>query len=90
MTKQDIVSAISNETGIDKSTVQTCVEAMMRTISASMVSGENVYLRGFGSFILKTRAKKVGRNISKNVELIIPEHKIMAFKPAQTLAEKVK
>lgn len=90
MTKQDIVSEIAKKTGIDKATVLATVEAFTATVSNSLAKGDNVYLRGFGSFMLKTRAQKIGRNISKNTAMIIPEHKIVAFKPAQVFADKVK
>ncbi len=82
MTKAEIVNEISKQTGIDKATVLTTVEAFMTSVKGSLESGENVYLRGFGSFILKKRAKKVARNISKNTTIEIPEHNIPAFKPA--------
>ena len=90
MTKADIVNEISEKTGIEKIAVQASVEAFMKSVRNSMVSGENVYLRGFGSFIVKRRAEKTGRNISKNTTIIIPAHYIPAFKPAKTFAEKVK
>jgi DNA-binding protein HU-beta len=90
MTKADIINDIAQKTGIEKVVVQASVEAFMKTVRNSMVSGENVYLRGFGSFIVKKRAEKTGRNISKNTTIIIPAHYIPAFKPAKTFAEKVK
>ncbi len=90
MTKADIINDIAEKTGIEKVAVQASVEAFMKTVRNSMVSGENVYLRGFGSFIVKRRAEKTGRNISKNTTIIIPAHYIPAFKPAKTFAEKVK
>jgi DNA-binding protein HU-beta len=90
MTKADIINDIAQKTGIEKVAVQASVEAFMKTVRNSMVSGENVYLRGFGSFIVKKRAEKTGRNISKNTTIIIPAHYIPAFKPAKTFAEKVK
>jgi DNA-binding protein HU-beta len=90
MTKADIINDISEKTGIEKVAVQASVEAFMKSVRNSMVSGENVYLRGFGSFIVKRRAEKTGRNISKNTTIIIPAHYIPAFKPAKTFAEKVK
>jgi len=90
MTKADIVSEISKKTGIDKATVLTTVEAFMGSVKESLVGGENVYLRGFGSFILKKRAKKTARNISKNTTIIIPEHNIPAFKPAKTFTQSIK
>lgn len=90
MTKADIINDIAEKTGIEKVAVQASVEAFMKSVRNSMVSGENVYLRGFGSFIVKKRAEKTGRNISKNTTIIIPAHYIPAFKPAKTFAEKVK
>lgn len=90
MTKAEIVADIANKTGIEKVAVQATVEAFMDTIKNSMVSGQNVYLRGFGSFIIKKRAVKTGRNISKNTTLIIPAHNIPAFKPAKTFVNKIK
>ncbi len=90
MTKADIVSSISDQLGIDKSDVQATVEGFMKEIKDSLESGENVYLRGFGSFIIKTRAEKTGRNISKNTAVRIPAHNIPAFKPAKVFANGVK
>jgi DNA-binding protein HU-beta len=90
MTKADIVSAISQQTGIDKQSVLATVEAFMVNVKDSLANGENVYLRGFGSFILKKRAQKTARNISKNISITIPEHNIPAFKPAKTFAQKIK
>jgi DNA-binding protein HU-beta len=90
MTKADIVNEISKQTGIEKVAVKKTVEALMENIKDSLKSNENVYLRGFGSFIVKKRAKKTARNISKNTTIIIPEHHIPAFKPAKTFVTKVK
>ncbi len=90
MTKADIVNEISKETGIDKITVLKSVESMMDQIKISLAKGENVYMRGFGSFIVKRRAEKTARNISKNTALIIPAHNIPAFKPAKTFMSVVK
>ena len=90
MTKAEIVTEISNKTGIEKVTVQHTVEAFMEALKKSMISGENVYLRGFGSFVIKERAEKTGRNISKNTTIIIPAHNIPAFKPAKTFVNEVK
>jgi len=90
MTKAEIVAEIANKTGIEKVSVQATVEAFMETLKNSMISGQNVYLRGFGSFIIKRRAEKTGRNISKNTTIIIPSHNIPAFKPAKTFVNKVK
>ena len=90
MTKADIVNEISKNTGIEKTQVQMTVEAFMETIKGSLSEGNNVYLRGFGSFIVKKRAEKTARNISKNTTIIIPEHFIPAFKPAKTFVGDVK
>ena len=90
MTKADIVNRVAEKTGMEKADVQAVVEGMMREVKSSMEAGDNVYLRGFGSFILKKRAKKTGRNISKNTTLVIPAHYIPAFKPAKTFADSVK
>lgn len=90
MTKADIINEIAEKTGIEKVAVQASVEAFMKSVKNSLVSGKNVYLRGFGSFIVKKRAEKTGRNISKNTTIIIPAHYIPAFKPAKTFTEKVK
>ena len=90
MTKADIVNEIAKNTGIEKVTVQKTVEAFMESVKDSMVAGNNVYLRGFGSFIVKKRAKKTARNISKNTTIIIPAHNSPAFKPAKTFITKVK
>jgi DNA-binding protein HU-beta len=90
MTKADIVSVIAKNTGVEKVQIQAIVESFMEEIKDSLSRGENVYLRGFGSFIVKTRAEKVARNISKNTTITIPEHKIPAFKPAKTFTAKVK
>jgi DNA-binding protein HU-beta len=90
MTKAEIVAEIANKTGIEKVAVQATVESFMETIKDSMIDGENVYLRGFGSFTIKKRAEKTGRNISKNTTIIIPAHNIPAFKPAKTFVNEVK
>lgn len=90
MTKADIVSEIAKSTGVEKVQVQTIVEAFMESVKGSLTKKNNVYLRGFGSFIVKKRAKKVARNISKNTTITIPEHNIPAFKPAKSFAAKVK
>jgi DNA-binding protein HU-beta len=90
MTKAEIVAEIANKTGIEKVAVQATVESFMESIKKSLSSGENVYLRGFGSFIIKKRAEKTGRNISRNTTLIIPAHNIPSFKPAKTFVSDVK
>lgn len=90
MTKADIVNEISKSTGIEKVTVQRAVEAFMEAVKDSMIKEKNVYLRGFGSFIVKKRAKKTARNISKNTTIVIPEHFVPSFKPAKSFVSKVK
>ena len=90
MTKADIVTSISDQLGIDKTDVQATVESFMKEIKDSLEGGENVYLRGFGSFVVKKRAEKTGRDISKNTTIIIPEHFVPTFKPAKTFVEGVK
>ena len=81
---------ISKSTGIDKQTVLASVESFMDIVKSSLAQGENVYLRGFGSFVIKKRAQKTARNISKNTTIIIPEHNIPSFKPAKTFIGEVK
>ena len=90
MTKADIVNEISKSTGIDKASVLETVEKFMEIVKDSLTNDENVYLRGFGSFIIKTRSQKTARNISKNTTIIVPEHKIPAFKPAKVFMDQVK
>lgn len=90
MTKAELVNTISNKLGTEKVDTQKVIEAFMQEIRTSMYNGDNVYLRGFGSFIIKTRAAKTGRNISKNTAIEIPAHNIPAFKPSKTFTEKVK
>jgi DNA-binding protein HU-beta len=90
MTKADIVTKISDRLGVDKPETQAVVEQFMQEVKNALETGESVYLRGFGSFIVKTRAEKKGRNISKNVTIDIPAHNIPAFKPAKIFVEGVK
>ena len=90
MPKADIINEISKNKGIEKIVVQKTVETFMETVKGSLASNKNVYLRGFGSFIVKKRAQKTARNISKNTTIIIPEHFIPSFKPAKTFISKVK
>jgi DNA-binding protein HU-beta len=89
MTKADIVNQIAKSTGVEKIQVQAIVEAFMDSVKAAMAEGQNVYLRGFGSFIIKKRAMKVARNISKNTTITIPEHNIPAFKPSKTFSNEI-
>ena len=90
MTKADIVNEIAKSTGVEKVMVQTIVEAFMDNVRNSLIENNPVYLRGFGSFIIKKRATKVARNISKNTTITIPEHNIPAFRPAKSFVAKVK
>ena len=90
MTKADIVAGIAEETGLEKTEALRAVEAFMNAIKVSMANGQNVYLRGFGSFIVKERAQKTGRNISQNTTIIIPAHNVPSFKPSKTFVEEVK
>ncbi|MFT6246042.1 MAG: DNA-binding protein HU-beta [Salibacteraceae bacterium] len=90
MTKADIVADIAEETGLERVEALKAVEAFMNSVKSSLSKGQNVYLRGFGSFIVKERAEKTGRNISENTAIIIPAHNIPSFKPAKTFVEEVK
>ncbi len=90
MTKAEIIADIANKTGVEKVAVQATVEAFMESVKGAMINGENVYLRGFGSYVIKKRAQKTGRNISKNTTIIIPAHNIPSFKPAKTFVNEVK
>ena len=90
MTKADIVSEIAKKTGIERTVVLQSVEAFMNEVITSLSKGEGVYLRGFGSFVVKKRAQKTARNISKNTTIIIPAHNVPAFKPAKDFVNEVK
>ncbi|MBC7536546.1 MAG: integration host factor subunit beta [Ferruginibacter sp.] len=90
MRKADLINKISDKTGIPKVDVLVTLETMFREIKASLAGGENLYIRGFGSFIIKKRAAKIGRNIKKNVAVAIPEHFIPAFKPAKEFVQEIK
>lgn len=90
MTKAEIVKGIAEKTGADRETVLNTIEAFMEIVKESLSKDENVYLRGFGSFVVKKRAQKTARNISKNTTIIIPEHNIPAFKPAKTFTISIK
>ena len=90
MTKAEVVSAIAQRTGIEKMAIQTVIEEFMGVVKESLTEGENVYLRGFGSFVVRKRAEKTGRNITKNTTVIIPAHNIPAFKPAKSFMNEVK
>lgn len=90
MRKADLVAAISEKTGVPKVDVLVTLETFFKEVKGSLAEGENVYVRGFGSFIVKKRAKKIGRHIKKNKAIEIPEHFIPAFKPAKVFVEQVK
>ena len=90
MRKADLITKISDKTGIAKVDVLVTLESFFKEIKESLKQGENIYVRGFGSFIVKKRRQKIGRNIKKNEAIIIPEHFIPAFKPAKTFTDKVK
>ena len=90
MTKAELVKAIAAQTGIEAVTATAVVEQLMEEIRQAMIGGENVYLRGFGSFILKHRAQKAARNIAKNTTITIPAHNVPAFKPSKEFLAKVK
>ncbi|MFW6100110.1 MAG: HU family DNA-binding protein [Bacteroidota bacterium] len=90
MRKAELVDEIFKKTDVEKKTVQEIVEAFMETVKESMIGGEDVYLRGFGSFIVKKRAQKKARDISKNKEIVIPEHYIPDFRPSKPFVNRVK
>ena len=90
MTKFEIVKEVSKSTGIEATTVQAVVEGFMEAVKGSMAKGQNVYLRGFGTFEVKTRAAKTARNITKNTTMVIPAHKVPAFKPCPDFKNQVK
>ncbi len=90
MTKAEVVAEIARRTGMEKTTIQETVETFMEVVKDSLVEGENVYLRGFGSFIIKKRAEKTGRNIKAKTTIIIPAHNIPAFRPSKMFLNKVK
>jgi DNA-binding protein HU-beta len=90
VTKADVIAEIAEKTGIDKADVSTTVEAFFSVVKNSMSNGENIYVRGFGSFVNKKRAKKIARNISRNTAIIIDEHYIPSFKPSKVFIEKIK
>ena len=90
MRKADLVAMISEKTGVPKVDVLVSLEMFFKEVKGTLAEGENVYIRGFGSFIIKKRAKKIGRHIKKNVAIEIPEHFILSFKPAKVFVEQVK
>ena len=90
MRKADLVAAIAEKTGVQKVDVLVTLETFFKEVKSSLASGENVYVRGFGSFVIKKRAQKVGRHIKEGKSIVIPEHYIPAFKPAKVFVEQVK
>lgn len=90
MTKADIINEIAEKTGVDKADVNATVEAFLSVVKNNMAAGQNIYIRGFGSFINKKRKKKIARNISRNTAIVIDEHYIPAFKPAKIFVNKIK
>ncbi len=90
MTKAELINEMTIATGYDKTTISIVVEAFMNSVKKNMVKGENVYLRGFGSFVAKTRKAKIARNIGKNTSVKVPEHRIASFKPAAEFAAEMR
>ena len=90
MRKADLVTAISEKTGVPKVDVLVTLETFFKEVKNTLSESENVYIRGFGSFVIKKRAKKIGRHIKKNIAIEIPEHYIPSFKPAKIFVEQVK
>ncbi len=90
MTKAEVIAEIAQKTGIDKADVAHTVESFFNVVKQAMAEGENIYVRGFGSFVNKKRARKIARNISKNTAIVIDEHYVPSFKPAKVFVEKVK
>lgn len=90
MTKADVISEIADKTGIDRGDVTASIEAFFSVVKSSMADGENIYVRGFGSFVNKKRARKIARNISKNTAIVIDEHYVPSFKPSKVFVEKIK
>ena len=90
VTKADVIAQIADKTGIDKADVSVTVEAFFNVVKNSMADGENIYVRGFGSFVNKKRAKKIARNISKNTAIVIDEHYVPSFKPSKVFINKIK
>ena len=90
MTKAEVIAEIAQKTGLEKADVSTALEAFFTVVKNNLSTGENIYVRGFGSFVVKRRAEKVGRIISKKQSIVIPEHSIPSFKPAKVFMEKVR
>jgi Bacterial nucleoid DNA-binding protein len=90
MTKEELAAEIAKQTGIEKVVVLKTIESFMTTVKTNMTQNKNIYLRGFGTFLVKKRAKKTARNISKNTSIIVPEHFVPTFKPSKEFATQVK
>ena len=90
MTKADVINEISEKTGVERKDVQASVEAFFSVVKENMESGNNIYVRGFGSFVNKKRARKIARNISKNTSIVIDEHFVPSFKPSKSFVERIK
>lgn len=90
MKKADLINMISVKTGVSKVDVLVTIESFFSNVKETLSEGENIYIRGFGSFVTKKRATKIGRNIKKNTAVIIPAHYIPAFKPAREFIDDVK
>lgn len=90
MTKAEVIAAIAEKTGIEKSDVSTSIEAFLSVVKNSMSEGNNIYIRGFGSFVNKKRAQKVARNISKNTAIVIDAHHVPSFKPSKEFVAQIK
>jgi len=90
VTKADVINEISEKTGIERKDVQSSVEAFFTVVKDNMESGNNIYVRGFGSFVNKKRAKKIARNISKNTSIVIDAHFVPSFKPSKSFVERIK
>jgi DNA-binding protein HU-beta len=90
MTKQDLVNEVSKKTGVEKASVAKTIEALMESVRVNMAKNQNIYLRGFGTFLVKKRGKKLARNISKNTTVVIPEHFEPSFKPSKEFMNKIK
>jgi len=90
VTKADVINEIAEKTGVERKDVQTSVEAFFSVVKDNMESGNNIYVRGFGSFVNKKRARKIARNISKNTSIVIDEHFVPSFKPSKSFVERIK
>jgi DNA-binding protein HU-beta len=90
VTKAEVIAQIADQTGLDKADVQIAVESFVSVVKNSMADGENIYIRGFGSFVNRKRAKKIARDILKNTAIVIDEHYVPSFKPSKVFVEKVK